>query len=192
MDIDELIATARPRIEKVRICARGDLAARHEAAVEAYHEALSRDDSLAGEGPTAEAAAVKAIEDEQDASTVEFTVQAVSRQQWADLLVKHSPSKAQQRAGHAFDPGPFAVSMVAACVVDPPITPDQAQKLSETLHNAEWNKLENVAFWLNTTGTPAPKLSAATELLQANGRSSTTSVNRASPEGGSLAGSGEQ
>lgn len=193
MNIDDLIATAQPRTEEVQICARGDLVDAHRAAVEALHAAQQADDSLSGSAEVHEAAErVAAVEAEQEAATTTFVVSAVSRRKWADLVAEYPPSKEQRRAGHAWDPQRFAIGMVALCVVDPPLTLDQAERLADVLHIAEWNKLETAAVRLNLTETPHPKLRAATELLQANGQSSTTSGNGASPEVGSLAGSGEQ
>jgi hypothetical protein len=179
VNIDDLIATAQPRIEKVRICARGDLVAKHQDAVVAMAATVSDDDSLAGNPATVEAAeAVRAVEDEMEAATVEVTVATVSRNQWADLLGTHPPSKEQRRLGHAYDPETFAIAMVAACLV-PPLTDEKAKELAGAIPFAEWQKLERAALMLNVSETPSPKLAAATELLQANGRSSTTS----DPEG---------
>lgn len=193
MDLDDLIATAQPRTEKVRICARGDLVAAHADAVAAAGRAADESDSLAGSDSISEALErVKQIEDEQEAATVTFTVASVSRRVWADLLAKYPPSKEQRRAGHDHDPDKFPIAAVAASVQDPEMTEDQAAKLADVLPAGEWNKLWVTALSLNVTGTPAPKLAAATELVRVNGRSSTTSDREASPEAGSLAGSGEQ
>ena len=191
MNIDELIATAQPRTQQVRICARGDLVAAHEQAAEAYRAALEGDDSLAGSADSKAAAeAVVAIEDEMEASTVDIPVSAVSRKVWADLLASHPPSKEQKRLGHIYDPETFSIAMVAACVDG--LDEAKAKALAEAIPHAEWAKLENAAFALNVTETPHPKLPAATELLRANGQSSTTPPSEESPEDGSLAGSGEQ
>lgn len=192
MDIDALIATAQPRTRKVRICARGDLIAAHEEASMALAEAANASDSLADPATTEAAAKVQAIEEEQEAATVVFTVASVSRQIWADLLATHGPSREQRRAGHDHDPATFPVAAVAASVVDPEMTEAQAKQLAEALPAGEWNKLWVAALDLNVTETPHPKLAAATELLRANGQSSTTSAPEESPEAGSLAGSGKQ
>lgn len=189
--IDDLIATAQPRTEKVRICARGDLVARHQEAVVALSGTVSDDDSLAGNPATIEAAQlVKAIEDEMEEATVTFEIATVSRQKWADLLAKYPPSKEERRAGHDHDPKRFPVAAVATCVRSPEMTIQQAEKLADALATGEWNKLWIAVLGLNITGTPAPKLAAATDLLQANEPSSTTSAREESLEGGSLAGSG--
>jgi len=193
VNVDDLIATAQPRTEKVRICARGDLVAKHEAAVQALAEAIAGrdDDSLAGTPEiTAAAEAVKAIEAEQDEFTFELVVSSVSRNRWADLLAKHPPTKEQRRAGHFADPTTFAVAVVAECVEG--LDAAKAAQLADVLPISEWSKLESAALIPNATETPVPKLPAATELLQANGQSSTTPQPAASLEDGSLAGSGEQ
>ncbi len=175
MNIDELIATAQPRTEVVRICARGDLVARHAEAAAALRKAMDDDQSPMGDPATVEASkAVVAIEAERDAATVEFTLQAVSRQKWANLLAKHPPTAEQRRAGHDNNPETFPVAAVAECCKEPTLTVEKAQQLAEVLHMGEWNKLWITVVGLNTTGTPDPKLAAATELLRVNGHSSTT------------------
>ncbi len=195
MNIDDLIATAQPRTQQVLICARGDLVAAHADAVRALALANDQDDddALAGPGDrVVEAAArVKEVEAEQAAATVTFTIRSVSRRAWADLLAKYPPSKEQRRAGHDHDPAAFPVAAVAACTQDPAMTYEQAANLSDVLAAGEWNKLWVTALQLNITETPHPKLAAATELLQANGPSSTTSDPEGSLEVGSLAGSGK-
>lgn len=190
--VDDLIATAQPRTEKVQICARGDLVASHAEAVAALAAVSADDDTLEGPDISAAAAAVVAIEEEMDAATVTFTVASVGRQMWAGLLAANPPSKEERRAGHDHDPASFPVAAVAACVTDPDLTEVQAAQLADALPAGEWNKLWVAALMLNVTATPAPKLGAATDLLQANARSSTTPPNGASLEDGSLAGSGEQ
>lgn len=193
MNIDDLIATAQPRTEVVRVCARGDLVAAHAKAVAALAELLSAadDDSLAGNPDVAAAAeAVKAIEAEQDEYTFEIVVSSVSRNRWANLLAEHPPTKEQRRAGHFADPATFAIAVVAECVDD--LDPAKAAKLADVLPISEWGKLESAALILNATETPSPKLQAVTDLLQANGHSSTTPPPEASREADSLAGSGVQ
>ncbi len=190
--VDDLIATAQPRTDKVRICARGDLVAAHAEAVAALQSVMGGDDSLEGADTTDAAAAVVAVEEEMEAATVTFTVASVSRHRWANLLAKHPPSAQDRRAGHDHDPEQFPVAAVAECVTDPDLSPLQAKQLADVLPPGEWNKLWIAALTLNITGTPNPKLAAATELLQANGQSSTTPPPAVSLEGGSLAGSGGQ
>lgn len=193
MNLDDLIATAQPRTEKVRICVRGDLVAAHAAAVDALNRATSGDDSLAVSPEVIDAAAaVTAIEDEQEAHTVEMTVESVSRNRWANLLAQYPPTKEQRRLGHFADPDRFPIAMVAACVVELEGDVGRAEKLADVLSMAEWDKLERTALRLNATEVPHPKLPAATELVRANGHSSTTSDPEGSPEAGSLAGSGAQ
>lgn len=197
-DVDDLIATARPRTEKVRICARGDLVEAHAAAV-AEVGRVADADSLAGDGVREALAAVRRIEEEQESSTITFTVTAVAREVWATLLAQHAPTREQRRAGNDHDPVNFPIHAVAACIVDPPTTLDQVKAMASSrpdgtpvLPAGEWNRLWNTVIELNVWGTPTPKLPAATDRALASELSSTTPPLVGSPEGGSLAGSGEQ
>lgn len=193
MNLDDLIATAQPRTQTVRVCVRGDLVAAHAEAVAIVDRlaAAAEDDSLGG-NPELKAAleAVKAIEDEQEESTAEIVVSSVSRNRWANLLKAHPPTKEQRRAGSWVNPDTFPIAVVAECVED--LDMAKAEKLADVLPPAEWSKLEAAAMFLNGTETPSPKLAAATDLLRVNEPSSTTPPSVESPEDGSLAGSGEQ
>lgn len=192
MNVDDLIATAQHRTQEVLICARGDLVDAHAEAVRALAAATEDGDgSLASPEITEAARRVQEIEEEQAASTVTFVLSSVSRRVWADLLAANAPTDEQRRAGHDHNPDTFPVAAVAACAVEPSLSLQQAEKLIDVLPAGEWSKLWVTALHLNISETPHPKLGAATELLRANGRSSTTSDPAGSLEAGSLAGSGK-
>lgn len=194
MDLDDLIAAAQPRTEEVRVCVRGDLVSKHIKLVEELNGALSKDKSL---GANSEAqrisAEIVALENEQEEHSLTFRISEVSARKWANLLAKYPPTPKQRREQNAdHDPDKFPPAALAACCVEPEVSPLQAERLFDTLHAGDWNKLWFAVIGLNVTGTPSPKLAAATELLQANGQSSTTQPPEASPEESSLAGSGER
>lgn len=189
MDLDELIATASPRTQTVQVCARGDLVARHEELVEQLG-ATAGTGSLGGNSDAHRISEeIVAVEEAMDASTLSITLRSVSRKVWADLLAKHPPGR--EHKGQDHNPETFPPAALAACAVEPPITVEQATKLADTLPTGEWNKLWLAMIGLNVVAMPHPKLAAATELLRANGRSSTTSADTDSLAAPSSAGSGE-
>jgi hypothetical protein len=191
----ERLANAKPRTETVPIHLDGSLVNEHEAAVRALAAATQDDDSLASTAVQAAAAAVTAIEERMEADAEEFILSSVSREEWAGLLAEFPPTKEERRAGHDHDPKKFPPAAVAACVVQPEgFTRDDAVALakSKAVPSGEFNKLWMAALRLNVTGTPSPKLSAATEILRANEQSSTIADLEASLGEGSLAGSGAQ
>ena len=190
MDLDDLIAKAVPRAKTVRLCSRGDLASEHEALYARLNElALEPTGSLGGNPEAREVAQrIHALEEEMDGCTVEVTVKALSRNAWANLLAAHPPTREQQRKGEDHNPETFPIAAVAECIGR---TVDKVREIADVLPNGEWLKLWNAVVQLNVAPTTVPKLTAATELLQANGRSSTTAAPAASPEAPSLAGSGD-
>lgn len=192
MDLDEFLAGAKPRTVEVRVCARGDLAARHaqlrdELAAVAMDP---RERDLSGNPRAREISEeIVQIEGEMEAHTRVFTVRAASRNEWANLLAAHPPTKEQQRAGENTNPLTFPVAAVAACCDE--LDEAKATRLADVLPQGEWLKLWTAVVTLNVVATTVPKLAAATEILQANAASSTTSGPAASPGPRSLAGSGE-
>lgn len=194
--ISDRLARAKPRTEIVPVCLDGSLVNKHQEAVVALAAATASDDSLAIDPEVhACAQAVRDVEAEIEDATIRFKLGTVSREVWADLLAAFPPSKEERRAGHDHDPKRFPPAAVKACTLEPEdFTIEDAQAIakSDSVPAGEFNKLWAVVFGLNVTGTPAPKLAAATELLRANALSSTTPPPAESPEDGSLAGSGEQ
>lgn len=192
MDLDELIAAAAPRTRTVRVCSRGDLASRHEALVADLQQVAMRESSLAGNADAERISAeIVAVQEEMEGAVLDVTVKALSRNGWIDLLAAHPPSREDARKGESADPRTFPIAAVAACAVEPDISRSQAEALAEALPPGEWQKLWLAVVALNTAETTVPKLQAATDILQANGRSSTTSDPGGSAEAISLDGSGE-
>lgn len=181
--IAELIATAQPRTVEVQVCARGDLVDRHaELVVELGQlgpaQALGADPEV-----TRLSEEIVAVEEAMESSTVTILLQSVSRRVWADLLASHPPRPQDKGMDH--NPDTFPTSMLAVCCKSPGLSEEQAEQLSDVLPQGEWNKLYYAALGLNVTGTPHPKLSAASELVRANAASSTTQVTAASQEASS-------
>lgn len=194
-DVDEIISKAAPRTREVQVCLDPGLVTAHEQAVLDLQQAMDDDDGLVGsDAVRAAAERVEQVERQIDDATHTFVLRSVSRREWADLLAKYPPSAEQRRAGHDADPDRFPVAAVAACLVEPELSEADVAKLaaSDAMTFGEWQKLWLAALTLNVPPVPAPKLEAATELLRANGRSSTTPDLEASPDHGSLAGSGKQ
>lgn len=192
--IARLIATAQPRTVEVRVCARGDLVDRHALLVAQLAEAernVARSASVAGDPEVARIAGeIVALEAEQEASTVTFTLTSVSRRVWADLLAAHPPRPQDKGLDH--NEATFPPAVVAACSRSPKLTEERAIELGDALPPAEWSKLWLGAVGLNVTPTPHPKLRAATELVRASVESSTLQAGSASPDQSSSVGSGAQ
>lgn len=178
-DIEALIASASPRTMQVPVCARGDLVDRHAALVQELAAVEGQGTGSIAGNPDIKrlAEAIVACEEEQEASTLTFTLKSVPRKAWADNLRLHPPRRGVDSLDYNADTFPPAA--VALCCDQ--LTEDQAKRLDATLPQGEWDKLWNAVIHLNVVGTPHPKLGAATEIARANGNSSTSRARAAKP-----------
>ena len=194
LTVDDLIATAKPRTLDVPVCARGDLVDRHAELVARLNAVIAdanESKSVNGEFSDPEIDRlhdeIVAVEAEQETSSTTFTLRSIGSLKWANLLREHTPRPGRDHQ-LMFNLTTFPPAAVAACVVEPPMSLEQATKLYGTdtedglLHHAEWDKLFAAAFSLNENETPHPKLPAAIGGLLRSVRSSTTAANGASPE----------
>lgn len=166
LSIDDLIATAQPRTLEVRVCARGDLVARHAELVAELEAATHVTGSIGGNPDLRRIAdEIAAVEAEQEASTATITLRSVSRRRWMDLLAAHPPRPEDIERKLDHNPVTFPVAAVAACCDD--MSEAQANALAgntdpeKGLHPAEWNKLYVAAQSLNILETPHPKVPAS-------------------------------
>jgi hypothetical protein len=191
LSVDDLIATAQPRTITVRVCARGDLVDLHAELTEQLRQALDDDHARSiGDAVGDEAARIAdeiaRVEAEQEEHTVEFRLRSIGSLAWANLLRSHTPRPGIDHHLR-FNLATFPPAAVAACVVEPAMSVDQACRLYGSddepgvLHSAEWDKLFGAAFSLNETETPRPKLPAAIGSLLQSGRSSTSAAVSDSP-----------
>lgn len=171
ISVDDFIATAAPRTETVRVCARNDLVRRHQELVLELKRTLGvRPDALGAEHDLPDGAEelleeLASVEEEQERSTLEVELTSIGAQAWADLLRLHPPGK--EHRGHAHNPDTFPPAAVAACSVTPKLTEEQAAQMFEKIESAEWAKLWVAAIRLNELETSYPKLQAAVDLLRA-------------------------
>lgn len=174
--IADLLERATPLVVEVAVCTAGDLVTRH-ASLMAQLDGLSKSGSIGG-NPEAVAVLeqIEAVEAEQEASTMVVKVKSVGRRAWADLLREHPPRPEDKGWDHNTDT--FPVAAVAASIGVPV---EQVDALAESLPPGEWGKLWDAAAFVNAGPMPHPKVPArVTELVRANGRSSTTSASVAS------------
>lgn len=192
--IDDLIATAAPRLGEVTVCARGDLVASHRDLVQQLGAMVVDDDSLEATDDDAKRAIAEqivAVEAEIEKSRVTIKLQSIGGR-WSNLLREHPPSGDQRLMGYDNNPDTFQPAAIAACAVDPPITLEQATKMQIVLDEGEWGTVYTTVQHLNRARTPNPKLAAATEILHPSAPSSTTSGLEDSLEAGSSVSGAQQ
>ncbi len=162
-DIKDILAQATPREHTVRICLAGDVAAEVER-LEADLAATSswQQQSLAEANPGIEIAErIKDARERMQAAEVPFTFRALGDKAWSDLVAEH-PGKTPDEA---WDDETLAPALVAACAIDPVMTPKDVDALFETLNLGQRQELINAAWSVNSEGTSVPFALHASAIL---------------------------
>lgn len=161
--VEDLISEAKLPERAVSVCMRGDLAREHDALV-AELEALSDDESLAGASEDAVALAeqIRVVEEEMAASERTIVVRAMGRRKFKELLDAHPAKDAQ--AGQ-FNPDTFPRELLAACAVEPRMTPTDADRLFDVLSTGQVEELFAAAWFVNQGATRVPFSKAASKVL---------------------------
>lgn len=153
-DIEEIIASAKPKEQTVPVCVRGDLNAR----IEDLERQLA--DAQGWKPATlAEASPVRALAEQIEACRAEmkehehvFRFRAIEPRAWSDLLAAHPGDKDK---GEVFNDA-FPAAAVAACAVDPVMNVDQVERLSNVLNQGQWDELFTAAWRCNTRSLEIP------------------------------------
>lgn len=181
--IDEILTVAENpehrRTATVRILLRQDLLARHAELERRLGEAISSDDRL-NRDPVAPdiAREIAELEAELDEARVPFTVRAVSRKQWADLMAAHPPTQQQRQVSPGLDHNPetFPLAALAASAVEPAMTLDAVHRLEAALNHSQFQLLWQATLDVNVGGTGLPKSRTAGLILHRSGGSAGTAA----------------
>lgn len=170
MDIEQIISQAQRPERTVPLCLRADLQSTWEELEREFLKADQEitDDVLPGGASARSAKLAKQMEDvrrEMDASTVIFKLRAVNRKTWQMIVRANPPREDGTGSDGQVDEEAFVTSMIAACCVDPVMTPEQAARFRDEVTDGQWQELANVAWQLNKQMTVIPfSLSASTRL----------------------------
>lgn len=168
-DVTTLLAAAKLPESTVALCLRGDLAAEFER-LEA--EMLATKDTpldrlVGNPEATAIAKRMEALREEMAESTVTFRLRAKSRKDFRQFLVTHAPREgnADDRA-MGFNIDTYFDDLVRESIVDPVLSEEQWEALSEALTANQWMHLQNAAVELNQDEVSVPFSHAASLLLR--------------------------
>jgi hypothetical protein len=113
----------------------------------------------------AQAAADTAEQALRDA-TLLFRLRALPRKgdrSWQALVAEHPPTEGQvadwrektgnPKAGLRWNSDTFGPALVAACLTEPQVTPEQAAEMSDEWNEAEWDGLLGAAIGVNENAT---------------------------------------
>lgn len=166
--IDDIIGTAKLPETTVRLCPRGDLAAEHNA-LSAQLAALGEftPSSLADTDPRAPiAASLVDLEERMRDLEVPFTFRALGRRKYRELMGQH-PGEPPLRFGPGFIP-----ALIAACALDPEMTPTDVERLFDVLSEGDCELLFLAAYQVNEGVTRVPFSAAASALTRRPGTKS--------------------
>lgn len=161
VNLDDVLAQARPKTVKVGICLRGDLLAEHDALEAELAEAQRTDETENRHAQAPEIAArIRELEAEIDAAEYQFTLTAIGQKAWTDLITRNPASEEDREQGYAWDPVEFPK---AALMASGGLTEEQIERLYEVMNFAQWNKL--VAAVLDANVRDAVPFSAAASAI---------------------------
>lgn len=182
VDVDALIDGYEPRVESVQICLRQDLLAEHRR-LEQDLVAASASASDSDSDPTEIAEQVAAVEAELASASTTFRFQALGREDYANLIAAHAPTKEQREADKGLDHNPetFPAALIAASSIDPKLTEAQAGRIEKKWRLADFRRLYDAALMVNVGVTDeAPKSVLAGVILGRNASSGTMSARKGS------------
>lgn len=98
------------------------------------------------------------LKDGDDVQEVTLKFRAIGAREYDKLVSKHPPKPAQRAEGNAFDLDSFAPALIAACAVEPEMTPEDA---TEIWNSEDWSRgdlmvLFRHAVELNNRGIDIP------------------------------------
>lgn len=161
LGIDDILALAKPREAEVRLCVAGDLAATADR-LAADLEALGsrfEPSSLAESDPRAALQAeLDAVHEKMRQSEVVFRFRALGKLAYSNLLAEHPARPAEDEAWNNLT---YPQALVTACCIEPAMTAEQYDALSEVLNQNQRNKLFNAAWAAQVGETRVPISRAA-------------------------------
>lgn len=183
--LDHLLSRKKPVTRTVWVCLDPELAERHEELRKARDVAALRagaraDDSDAQARLWEAEAALERAQAELDEGDVmvSFTFRSIGRAAYDALVNAHPPTPAQRAQAKSLGQDTninletFPPALVAACLVEPKLSVDEAQALwrDDNWNQAELTKLFNGAFAVNST-SPSGDLGKDSRRTQLSGRS---------------------
>lgn len=154
-DISELLAGASPREVTVKVCLAGDAAAEATALEEQLGELGEfKPTSLGQANPAFELQErIEAARQRAREGAVEFRFRALGHRAYSNLLAAHP---APEDSKEPYDAGTFLPAVLAACCVEPSLTPAQVDRLLDVVNDGTARTLYAAALAVNEEPSPVP------------------------------------
>jgi hypothetical protein len=127
------------------------------AAIETYRAAELEASRAAADSLGARKEIPEALTAAVEAATIRFTLRALPRKTWTELLKSHPPRKDNlddRKLG--YNDATFYEALVRASIIDPVPSDAEWEQIDEVLIEGEWIRLVAAAQTLNLAGTKLP------------------------------------
>jgi len=175
MDIEEILGKAKLPESSVPLCLAGDLQGRWEELAHQLETASTKALSL-GEPAEAKtiAAQMEELREQMTGSEVTFRLRALTAKHWRPLYSAMPTEGDTPELKESFDERfhAWVCRLVAAVYIDPVMTPEKANQLSEEISSGQWKELTDAAWNINTERRNVPFSSAASAWTQSSERNS--------------------
>jgi uncharacterized small protein (DUF1192 family) len=170
-----MLAEAKLPERTVQVCLRGDLVAAHEEAERQLEQAQkAQSDSLAGSGVGELADRIEALEAEMHESAVTFTLRAMARSQWRELMNSHPPRR-KPDSDDVVDEDlvglnveTFYPDLIRRCLVDPELDDEDWTALLDVLTSRQYDEIAGAAWAVNRHEVDIPFSPAASRAKRAS------------------------
>lgn len=154
-NISELLAGASPREVTVQVCLAGDAGAELEALeVELGELGEWQPTSLGETNPAYELQErISVARERARESAVEFRFRALGHRAYSNLLAAHP---APDGSKEPYDAGTFLPAVLAACCIEPSLTPAQVDRLLDVVNDGTARTLFATALAVNEEPSPVP------------------------------------
>ncbi|RRQ81564.1 hypothetical protein [Streptomyces griseofuscus] len=154
-DINSLLEQASPREVTIRVCLAGDAAGELEALEQELGQLGEWQPTSLGErNPAFELQErIDAARQRVRESAVEFRFRALGHRAYSNLLAAHP---APDSVDEPYDAGTFLPAVLAACCVEPSLTPAQVDRLLDVVNDGTARILFQTALSVNEEPSPIP------------------------------------
>jgi hypothetical protein len=154
-DISELLAGASPRETTVQVCLAGDAGADIEALEAELGQLGEWQPTSLGERNPAVELQEQLIEARRRAreAAVTFRFRALGHRAYSNLLAAHP---APEGSKEPYDAGTFLPAVLAACCIEPSLTPAQVDRLLDVVNDGTARTLYATALAVNEEPSPVP------------------------------------
>jgi len=167
-DIEAILDEATPQERTVPLLLRGDLRARWDQLAHELDGAPAEAVSLGDIAPaTRIARQMDELREQIKAAERPFRIHALPPREWSKFM-DSKPVRGKEQPDDEWTDlwHEFMCRMVSVTCLDPPMTPEQVDRLCAKLSDSQWTDLTNAAWGLNSEREQVPFSVAASALTQ--------------------------